>query len=528
MSGGFLEEDVTVRRGARTRGVGLATRSRGVRAALLCSSIGLLLWTAPACDGAGGPTAPATPERSEEAVQRVSVTPESASLEVRTSVQLTAALLSSTGNTLSGRPIEWATSDPGVAVVSSTGTVVAVGAGTASITASSESRQGSTTITVTPSELEVRGLYVQFERRGWPSGYWSGDLIKNFNDFDEVVGHTVAEEVSQQLDAMRAIGVNTITFELRSSDAVLIRGPRTIPECNVSPSVGLLWPQPPEEHLANLVPFLDLLHSKETRVLLRLVNTRMDDRYRAEAEMWLGAILTAIHGHPALELVLFEGDERYLDNNGDGVLESCGGEAEPPLYLGPDGRGARYVEWAIQFARSLGFPPQQLSAAAIIGVFEIDTNAPGHFSFAPEVMKTIFDRVGIPDDQRTYAISFYQGRRCRFARGWPCEDADPQEWTDESLLRTMRAIGHESSARVIASEFSVAVPTEPGWGSADALESAVELMRKRGVAGGSFWRWTSFEDEEDADPMSWEPVKRRGSDYLYTVVREIMRRLYGG
>ena len=71
-------------------------------------------------------------------------------------------------------------------------------------------------VTVTPSELEVRGLYVQFERRGWPSGYWSGDLIKNFADFDEVVGHTVTEEVSQQLDVMRTIGVNTITFELRS------------------------------------------------------------------------------------------------------------------------------------------------------------------------------------------------------------------------------------------------------------------------------------------------------------------------
>ena len=89
----------------------------------------------------------------------------------------------------------------------------------------------------------------------------------------------------------------------------------------------------------------------------------------------------------------------------------------------------------------------------------------------------------------------------------------------------MDAIGHESSARVIAPEFSVAIPIESEWGSAEALESAVELMRNRGVAGGSFWRWTSFEDEEDADPTSWEPVKRRCPDYVDTVVREIMRRL---
>ena len=501
---------------------------RDLQAVLLSSSIGLLLWTAFGCGGSEGPAAPATPEPRETAVARVTVAPESASLEVRTSLQLTAALLSSAGDTLSGRAIVWATDDPEVAVVSPAGTVTAVGAGTASITATSESRQGSTAITVTRSDLEVRGLYVQFERRGWPSGYWSGDVIQRFTEFDDVVGHTVAEEVSQQLDAMGAIGVNTITFELRSTDAVLLPPPREPPECNVSPHVGLLWPQPPEEHLANLVPFLDLVHSKGMKVLLRLVNTRMDDRYRAGAQTWLGAILRSIQGHPSLELVLFEGDERYLDNDGDGVFETCGGEAEPPLYLGPDGRGARYVEWAIEYALSLGFPSRQLSAEAIIGVFEIDTNAPGHFWFAPGVMKTIFDRIGIPDDQRTYAISFYQGRRCRFARGWPCEDADPHEWLDESLLRTMGAIGHESSARVIAPEFGVAIPIEPEWGSAEALESAVELMRNRGVAGGSFWRWTSFEDKEDADPTSWEPVKRRGPDYVYTVVREIMRRLYEG
>ena len=456
----------------------------------------------------------------------MTVSPESASLEVRTSLQLVAALLSSTGDPLSGRSIEWSTSDPGVAVVSPTGEVRAVGAGTASITATSEARQGSTAVTVTPSELEVRGLYVQFERRGWPSGYWSGDLIQNFTDFDDVVGRTVAEEVSEQLEAMKAIGVNTITFELRATDAVSIPPPREPPECNVSPPLGLLWPQPPEEHLANLTPFLDLVHSKGMRVLLRLVNTWMDEQYRAEAETWLGAILGSIHGHPALELVLFEGDEQYVDSDGDGAADSCGIQAEPPLWLGPDAAPARYVEWAIEYALSLGFPPRKLSAEALIGVYAID-NA-NHLWFAPGVMKTIFDRIGIPDDQRTYALSFYQRRRCRSAGGWPCEDAGPHEWLDETLLRTMRAIGHESAARVVAPEFGVHAPIEPEWGSAEALESSVELMRKRGVAGGSYWRWVSFEDEGDADPTSWEPVKRRGPDYVYTVVWEIMRRLYGG
>ena len=507
---------------AHRRGI----QSHSLPAVLLKSSIALLLWTGAACDGSQGPATPAAPEPGEEAVARVIVTPESASVEVRTSLQLTAALVSSTGDTLSGRPIVWASSDPRVAVVSPTGTVIAVGAGTASITASSESRQGSTAITVDPSELTIRGLYVQFERRGWPSGYWSGYLIKDFAEFDSVVGHTVAEEVSQQLDAMGAIGVNTITFELRSSDAVRILPPREPPECNVSPGVGLLWPNPAEEHLANLVSFFDVVHSKGIRILLRLVNTRMDDRYRADSERWLGAILGAIHGHPALELVLFEGDQRYHDTDGDGTVDTCGGQAEPALWFGPDALVARYVEWAIEYALSLGFPPQKLSAQAVIGHFVVDQGP--DLSFTPGVLKTIFDRIGIPDDQRTYAISFYQRRRCRNADDLPCEDADPHEWADESLLRTMRVIGHESSARVIAPEFGVYDPRDPGWGSAAALESAVELMRKRGVAGGSYWRWTLFEDEEEADPRTREPVKRRGPDYVYTVIRDIMRRLYGG
>src|SRR5947207_14465973 len=46
------------------------------------------------------------------------------------------------------------------------------------------------------SQLPTRGLWVQFERRGWSSEYWTGQVIQQFNDFDPVVGHTVPEEVA--------------------------------------------------------------------------------------------------------------------------------------------------------------------------------------------------------------------------------------------------------------------------------------------------------------------------------------------
>ena len=65
--------------------------------------------------------------------------------------------------------------------------------------------------------LPVRGLYVQFDRRGWASEYWSGQVISGFNTYDPVVGRTIAEEVAAQLDAMRQMGVNTIAFELRAA-----------------------------------------------------------------------------------------------------------------------------------------------------------------------------------------------------------------------------------------------------------------------------------------------------------------------
>src|SRR5262245_61282622 len=39
--------------------------------------------------------------------------------------------------------------------------------------------------------LPIRGLWVQFERRGWSSGYWPGEVVQNLNMFDSVVQRTV-------------------------------------------------------------------------------------------------------------------------------------------------------------------------------------------------------------------------------------------------------------------------------------------------------------------------------------------------
>ena len=117
--------------------------------------------------------------------------------------------------------------------------------------------------------VKGRGLYTQFERRGWASEYWSGEVIQNWNTFDPVVGSTVAQEVSLQLDKIRALGVNTITFELRTADPTFT-GNFTPPDCNEPPVLGLQFPQPSAVELANLPLFFDLVRQKGMKVWLQI------------------------------------------------------------------------------------------------------------------------------------------------------------------------------------------------------------------------------------------------------------------
>ncbi|HEY7567185.1 MAG TPA: Ig-like domain-containing protein, partial [Gemmatimonadaceae bacterium] len=81
-------------------------------------------------------------------VATVSVTPTIANIFVGRSLQLSATTADSLGRPLSGRRIIWASNAPAVASVSSTGQVIGLAPGTATITAISEGRSGSSQITV--------------------------------------------------------------------------------------------------------------------------------------------------------------------------------------------------------------------------------------------------------------------------------------------------------------------------------------------------------------------------------------------
>ena len=304
--------------------------------------------------------------------------------------------------------------------------------------------------------LQTRGLWVQFERRGWPVEYWPGQIIQNFNQFDSVVGHNVSDEVALQLDAMRAMGVNTITIELRTADK---DGNFTFPTCDIDPALGFQWPQPTATELANLTPFFDLVHSKGMKIILVLVNTHMEQQPPANSQNWLGAILNVVKNHPALSMVVFNGTPRTIDNSGDGIPDACGIPAEAPLWLGPRSVPANYLSWAIGYAMSLGLPASKLTGGTIVGDYFTDSEPPagpdatdGHLWKPVGVLKTLFDGLGIANDQRAYGLSFYEHRKCATARNLQCTDADPPTWADQTLQDVYSVIGANSGARVVAYE----------------------------------------------------------------------------
>jgi uncharacterized protein YjdB len=91
-------------------------------------------------------------------VASVSVTPGAPSLLVGASVTLSAVTLDAGGNVLAGRPIAWASGDPTIATVAG-GTVTAVSAGITTITATSEGKAGSATVTIsTPPPAPVASV----------------------------------------------------------------------------------------------------------------------------------------------------------------------------------------------------------------------------------------------------------------------------------------------------------------------------------------------------------------------------------
>src|SRR5207253_3147841 len=91
-------------------------------------------------------------------VATVTVAPASASIFVGDTKQLAVVTKDANGNELTGRSVSWVSDHPEIATVSSTGLVTGVAVGSATITATSEGKTGTSAITVTPIPVASVGV----------------------------------------------------------------------------------------------------------------------------------------------------------------------------------------------------------------------------------------------------------------------------------------------------------------------------------------------------------------------------------
>ncbi|HEV2150143.1 MAG TPA: Ig-like domain-containing protein [Longimicrobiaceae bacterium] len=107
---------------------------------------------------AGGKSAVSTVTVAAVPVATVTVSPGTASIAVGGSVDLAAVARDGSGQVLTGRPVTWATSNAGVATVSSTGVVTGVAGGTVTVTATSEGKSGTAQVTVSAPTVTTSTL----------------------------------------------------------------------------------------------------------------------------------------------------------------------------------------------------------------------------------------------------------------------------------------------------------------------------------------------------------------------------------
>jgi chitinase len=133
-----------------------------------------------------GKTGSATITVGASPVAYVRVALGTSTLAVGGTTQATATAQDAGGGTLVGRSITWTSATPAVATVSQTGVVTAVSAGTSAITATSEGKSGSATVTVSavapppPAGHWISGYWVGYQRDLYPETQVDFSLMTHF------------------------------------------------------------------------------------------------------------------------------------------------------------------------------------------------------------------------------------------------------------------------------------------------------------------------------------------------------------
>lgn len=183
-------------------------------------------------------------------VASVSVTPGSSAMLAGQSLQLIAEALDSAGGPLTGRAVAWTTNAPTVANVSSTGLVIALAPGSATITATSEGKRASASITV--SSVPVSAVRIVPES-ATVSVNQTAQLVARVTDSTGAL--LVGRALSWTSDAPNVATVNgngivtavatgqarvTATAEGKSGSAVVIVTPIPVASIAVTPDSGAL------------------------------------------------------------------------------------------------------------------------------------------------------------------------------------------------------------------------------------------------------------------------------------------------
>jgi len=112
-------------------------------------------------------------------VTTVTVAPPSASIAVGATTTLTATVKDQNGNVMSGQTVTWSTNNAAAATVSSGGVVSGVAAGSATITATSSGKSGTSAITVTSGQGGSGTILFQedFEGSGFSAGWYDNQTV---------------------------------------------------------------------------------------------------------------------------------------------------------------------------------------------------------------------------------------------------------------------------------------------------------------------------------------------------------------
>lgn len=123
--------------------------SKFLKPIILTAGVALLPFVGGCTPVDADPAAPDAPVIAE-----VLVTPDSVAGIVGTSLRFSAAVRNNRGQAMNGEPVEWTSSDPTIASVSSVGDVTLLSAGTAEISATSKGKSGRGKVTVRPVTLQ--------------------------------------------------------------------------------------------------------------------------------------------------------------------------------------------------------------------------------------------------------------------------------------------------------------------------------------------------------------------------------------